>query len=169
MVERGKNIVRVFKRALFTYLVKRKAKKVRGRLYVNGYSAVTRVTEIGCNVHFNGLKVIGKGKLLIGDNFHSGTGCLIFTENHNYDQGKAIPYDDTFVIKEVIIQDNVWLGSNVILLPGTILSEGSIVQAGAVVSGNIPTGAIVGGNPGKVFKYRDLEHYFRLKGEQKFH
>ena len=35
--------------------------------------------------------------------------------------------------------------------------------------GDIPRCAIVGGNPAKVFKYRNIEHFDKLKAEGKFH
>lgn len=47
--------------------------------------------------------------------------------------------------------------------------EGAIIQAGAVVVKDIPPYAIAGGNPAKVFKYRDKEHYETLKAQGKFH
>ena len=47
------------------------------------------------------------------------------------------------------------------------IGEGAIIQAGAVVHGEIPPYAIVGGNPAKVFKYRDIEHFQKLKAEGK--
>lgn len=56
--------------------------------------------------------------MTIGDHFHSGRDCLIISPNHNYDAGNAIPYDDTFVYKDVMIEDNVWIGDRVIILGG---------------------------------------------------
>ena len=128
-----------------------------------------RSTILGQNPNFNGLTVVGHGEVIFGDNFHSGPGCLIITSNHNFDSGNAIPYDDTNIVKSVIINDNVWLGSRVIVLGGVEIGEGAIIQAGAVVVNNIPPCAIAGGNPAKVFKYRNKEHYFRLKEQKKFH
>ena len=55
------------------------------------------------------------------------------------------------------------------ILPGVKISEGSIIQAGSVVVNDIEKYAIAGGHPAKVFKYRDIEHYERLKSEKKFH
>lgn len=75
----------------------------------------------------------------------------------------------TYIYKNVEIGDCVWLGSRVIILPGTKIGEGAIIQAGSVVHGDIPECAIVGGNPAKVFKYRDIEHYKNLKELKKFH
>ena len=48
------------------------------------------------------------------------------------------------------------------------IGEGAIIQGGAVVHGEIPPLAIAGGNPAKVFKYRNKEHYEQLKKENKF-
>ncbi|WP_446925851.1 acyltransferase, partial [Klebsiella pneumoniae] len=95
-------------------------------------------------------------------------GCIILTENHNH-MGSAIPYDTTYIIKETIIEDNVWLGINVILLPGITIGERAIIQAGSVVVCDIPPLAIAGGHPAKVFSWRDKEHYYKLKNEKSFH
>lgn len=52
---------------------------------------------------------------------------------------------------------------------GVTIGEGAIIQAGAVVVSDIPPCAIAGGAPAKVFKYRNKEHYYKLKQEKKFH
>ena len=72
---------------------------------------------------------------------------------HNHDNGTKRPYDETVIHKDVIIEDNVWLGLNVVILPLVTVSEGAIIQAGSVVASNIPSCAIAGGHPAKVFKY----------------
>ena len=87
----------------------------------------TRHTELGDHVHFNGMWASGDGRLVIGDWFHSGDGLRIFTRNHNYDKGDAIPYDRTYIKKDVVIGDFVWIGAQVILLPGTTIGEGAII------------------------------------------
>lgn len=146
-----------------------KAQSVGKRFYCGGYSTVTSKTILGEKVSFNGMKIQGGGTVKIGDYFHSGTECLILSQNHNYDTGKAIPYDEEYICKDVEIGDFVWFGSRVIVLPGTKIGEGAIIQAGSVVHGEIPPYAIAGGNPAKVFKYRDIEHFKKLKEEGKFH
>jgi acetyltransferase-like isoleucine patch superfamily enzyme len=57
----------------------------------------------------------------------------------------------------------------VIVLPGVTIGEGAIIQAGSVVVKDIEKCAIAGGHPAKTFKYRDTEHYEKLKKEKKFH
>jgi len=54
-------------------------------------------------------------------------------------------------------------------LGGVRIGEGAIVQAGSVVVHDIPKCAIVGGNPAKVFKYRNKVHYYELKKAGRFH
>ena len=103
------------------------------------------------------------------ENFHSGAECMIITNIHNYDHGKAIPYDETYIEKNVKIENNVWLGSRVLILGGVTIGEGAIIQAGAVVVNNIPAYGIAGGSPAKVFKQRNIQHYEQLKKEEKFY
>ncbi|MFI3242531.1 MAG: hypothetical protein R3Y43_08200 [Alphaproteobacteria bacterium] len=54
------------------------------------------------------------------------------------------------------------------ILPGKKIGDGAIIQGGSVVHGEIPKYAIAGGNPAKVFKYRNKEHYDKLEKEAKF-
>ena len=101
--------------------------------------------------------------------FHSVIELLIIAQNHNYDGGQHIPYSSNdYIYKDIEIGDCVWIGSRVTILPGTKIGEGAIIQAGAVVHGEIPPLAIAGGNPAKVFKYRNKEHYEKLKANKKF-
>jgi acetyltransferase-like isoleucine patch superfamily enzyme len=158
-----------FKRNRYKNRVKRIINSYGSDLKVNGSTYLTKNTFLGSNVNFNGMRIHGKGRVTIGDNFHSGTDCMLITDIHNYDKGTAIPYDDTVISKDITIKDNVWLGNKVMILQGVTIEEGAIIQAGSVVVNNIPKYAIAGGHPAKVFKYRDINHYERLKNEKKFH
>jgi chloramphenicol O-acetyltransferase type B len=156
------------RKRLYEVSVRFAAAEVRGRLVVNGRSSVNRSTRLGKNVNMNGLRVAGTGPVTIGDNFHSGRGCLLITQNHDFDTGDAIPYGGTYRKEPIVIEDNVWLGARVIVLPGVRIGEGAIIQAGSVVVRDIPACAIAGGHPASVFKKRDEAHYYRLKAEGKF-
>ncbi len=139
-------------------------------LYVNFRSRVTRNTYLGCNVNFNGMHIRGRGRVTIGNNFHSGQDCLILTDSHKYDGGNAIPYDtEVSITRDVVIADNVWFGDRVLVLPGVHIGEGAIIQAGSVVVRDIEALGIAGGHPAKVFKWRDRANYANLKLAGKFH
>lgn len=49
----------------------------------------------------------GGGKVIIGNNFHSGPECLMICQSHNFDGGTKIPYDDTYIYKDITIEDQV--------------------------------------------------------------
>ena len=163
-----KKIKKKLRRYYWTRIVRKQAKEVKGKLNVNHKSKVNKITNLGNNINFNGLKIDGDGAVNIGDNFHSGQEILIMTRNHNY-EGNKIPYDETYIRKEINIEENVWIGSRVIIMGGITIGEGAIIATGAVVVKDVPKYAIVGGNPAKILKYRDIEHYEDLKTKQKFH
>lgn len=143
------------------------AKSIGKNFYCGGPSCVNRNTIIKDYVCFNGMYINGGGNVVFGSYFHSGIECMIITQNHDYDTGALIPYGKNYSYKDIIIDDFVWFGSRVTILPGTHIGEGAIIQAGSVVHGEIPPYAIVGGNPATVFKYRDKEHFERLKAQGK--
>lgn len=150
-----------------TIPVRRKVKRIGCDFLCGCQMKLTRQTEIGDHVALMGVSASGNGRLVFGDYVRAGEGLLIYTRNHNY-HGSALPYDTTYIPKDVIIDDCVWIGARVILLPGTHIGEGAIIQAGSVVHGEIPPLAIAGGNPAKVFSWRDREHYERLKKQNAF-
>lgn len=50
--------------------------------------------------------------------------------------------------------NDVWIASNVVILSGVKIGDGAVVGAGAVVTKDIPSYAIVAGNPCKTIRYR---------------
>ena len=164
-----KKINKYFRRKFYTYIVRKTAANAGNGLTVNGKSRVTPTSFLGNNVNFNNMLITGGGKVTIGDNFHSGIECQMITGYHNFDHGESIPYDSTYINKDIYIDDNVWLGNRVIILGGVHIGEGAIIQAGSVVVSDIQKYGIAGGHPAKVFSYRDKEHYEKLKSEKKFH
>lgn len=151
------------------FIILQYVKSHKNEIFVGGKTKLSRNTVLNRNPNFNGMIIAGNGKVVFGDNFHSGDGCLIITSNHNYITGKKIPYDETYIDRRVIIGDNVWFGARVIVLGGVTIGEGAIIQAGAVVIRSIPACAIAGGNPATVYFYRDNKRYYELKEKKLFH
>lgn len=62
----------------------------------------------------------------------------------------------TFFIefKQVVIENDVWLGYGAIIKDGIRIGDGAIVAAGSVVTKDVPPYAIVGGCPAKIIRYR---------------
>lgn len=145
-----------------------RAKKVGNNFTCGGYSIANKSTIIGDNTRFNGVEIEGSAEVIIGSHCQFGKDTIIISDNHNYDKGERIPFSDPCIMKGVKISDFCWIGARVMILPGTKIGEGAIIQGGAVVHGEIPPYAIAGDNPAKVFKYRDIEHFKKLKAEGKF-
>lgn len=163
------NLIHQYRMNKTTNNIRKTAKSCGELIRVNGYSYVNKNTILGNNINFNGMKIIGDGPVIIGNNFHSGEGCYIISQNHNYDYGNCIPYDSEYSIeKETVIEDNVWIGVGVIILAGVHIGEGAIIQAGSVVIGEIAPYCIAGGHPAIKFKERNINHYEKLKSEGKF-
>jgi len=72
--------------------------------------------------------------------------------------------------RDVILEEDVWIGANVVLLNGVKIGRGAVIAAGTVCRGKIPPYAIVAGNPAKVVGFRftpeqTLEHEAMLYPE----
>lgn len=102
--------------------------------------------EIGDGCGFSGT-VIGAGlHIKFGNNVRCGANTLITdTDWHtdDYRTGKD---------KEIIIEENVWLGYGVKVLKGVHIGKNSLVGANSVVTKDIPANVIAVGNPCKVIK-----------------
>lgn len=71
------------------------------------------------------------------------------TDSHQiYQDGIQINPDQA-----IVIENDVWIGSNCTLLKGTIIPEGSIVAAGSVISKKVEQEkSIITGSPLKILK-----------------
>lgn len=168
LLSKLKRFPRTIKLACIHRRVLRTVRSCKGKLCIGGKVQLTPNTELGYHCSFNGMIILGGGEVVIGDYFHSGVECMIITQNHNY-EGVEIPYDSTYIYKSIRIGDCVWFGNRVTVVGNVNIGEGAIIAAGAVVTKDVPPLAIVGGNPAKVLKYRDSEHYYQLKEQGKFH
>lgn len=91
----------------------------------------------------------------------------IYSADHRYFDGQALPYDQDELLKPVEIGENVWIGGDVIILPGVTIGEGAVVGAGSLVTKDVPPGHIVAGHPARTIKQRDQQHYTSLKSHQR--
>jgi acetyltransferase-like isoleucine patch superfamily enzyme len=54
--------------------------------------------------------------------------------------------------REIVIEDDAWIGFGAIILKGITIGKGAIVAAGSVVTKSVPANSIVAGNPAKIIK-----------------
>ena len=64
------------------------------------------------------------------------------------------------------IEVYVWVGRRCIILPGVTIGKGAVIAAGSVVVKDVEPFAVVGGNPAKFIKYRNIERFEQLEKEE---
>jgi acetyltransferase-like isoleucine patch superfamily enzyme len=116
--------------------------------------------EVGDYVSLNkgAILMASESRILIGNKVMFGPNVIVVGGDHNtslvgrfmYDVHEKRPQDD----QDVIIEDDVWVGSRAIILKGVTVGRGSIIAAGAVVNKNILPYSIVGGIPAKRISIR---------------
>jgi len=62
----------------------------------------------------------------------------------------------------LIIEDEVWIGTNALMLFGITVGKGAVIAAGTVVTRDVPPYAIAGGNPARVIKYRFPDEIIKI-------
>lgn len=112
-----------------------------------------------------GTRVSAKiNKIIIGSFCSIASGVVMQEYYHKYDRittyyvNKNIFGEkteiDIFSKGSIVIEDDVWIGSNSVILSGVTVGRGSIIGAGSVVTRDIPRYSIVAGNPAKIIKNR---------------
>ena len=166
---------------LLSFFVKKIMRKCGKNVYLRPLSSDFKGLEnlsIGDNSILPKKTVIycTNAELNIGNNVIFGPAPTIITGDHRVDViGKFIcdsheklPQND----KPVFIEDDVWIGCNVVILKGCRIGRGSIVAAGSVLNKIYPPYSIIAGVPAKVIKYRFtveqvLEHELLLYPPEK--
>jgi maltose O-acetyltransferase len=93
---------------------------------------------------------LGGGEIRIGNNVLIGPSVRLYTPTHALDiVERRAGYE---YVLPITIEDDVWLGGNVVVCPGVTIGAGSIVGAGSVVTKDIPAGVIAVGNPARVVR-----------------
>lgn len=73
------------------------------------------------------------GRISIGENVMIGPKCSLFAENHNFSDLEKTIKSQGVNSKGIIIEDDCWIGSNVIILDGVTIGKGSVIGAGTIV------------------------------------
>jgi len=130
-----------------------------------------RTIEVGDDVSIGAGSILmaSESKIIIGNKVMFGPNVMVIGGDHNtsvvgrfmYDVKEKRPEDDL----DVIIEDDVWVGSGATILKGVKVGRGSVIAAGAVVNREVLPYTIVGGIPAKEISTRFNELEAILKHE----
>jgi putative colanic acid biosynthesis acetyltransferase WcaF len=101
-------------------------------------------TWIGENVWIDNLTHIK-----IGANVCISQGAYLLTGNHDY---RRSSFD--LIVKEIIIEDGVWIGAKSTVCPGVVCKTHSVLAVGSVATKNLEPYTVYQGNPGSSVKER---------------
>ena len=110
--------------------------------------------ELGENSSI-GINAVVPGDIKIGKNVMMGPDCYIFNTNHKFDRIDIPMIEQGHTCrKQNIIEDDVWIGRQVIFTPGRLVKKGSIIAAGTVLCKDFDEYSIIGGNPSRLIRKR---------------
>lgn len=116
-------------------------------LVMGDYSSIGPHGYVGCS-----------GKIIIGSNVMFGPKCSLFAENHVFGDTNQTIKSQGVEQSGIIIEDDCWIGSNVIILDGVRIGRGSVIGAGTIVTKDIPAGSIVVDKRNKLIRERSAEN-----------
>lgn len=82
--------------------------------------------------------------------------------NHQHNCFSTYPFKVKFLGEKVealtkgkiVVKDDVWIGNDVTIMSGVTIGQGAVIGACSVVTKDVPSYAIVAGNPAMIVKYR---------------
>jgi acetyltransferase-like isoleucine patch superfamily enzyme len=112
---------------------------------------------IGDNCRINGAYIHAQKGITIGNNCVIASGVTILDSNGHQllSSDRTKERDEP---KEIIIEDNVWIGLNAVILKGTLIGKNSVVSTSSVVKGTFSSNTLISGNPAVAVKKLDIKN-----------
>ena len=108
--------------------------------------------RIGCR---STIMTMGNSKFIMKRGCLTAEGLVVVTSNHRQHIGQFLQgNNEDNEYKDIIVEEDVWIGINVTLLAGAHIGRGAIIGACSVVTKEIPPYAVAVGNPAKVIKFK---------------
>jgi len=97
------------------------------------------------------------GPVTIGNDIRLAQNITLSGLNHNYTDVDLPIHVQGVSTAPIVIEDETWIGANVVVLAGVIIGKHSIVAAGSVVTKDVPAYSVAVGNPARVLKKYNSE------------
>lgn len=115
---------------------------------------------IGKNSYINGGDIIASknAKIVIGDNCLISYNVHLRTDMHEYKYKNVLINQQGHTEKDIIVEEDCWIGFGAQIMPGVTVGRGAIIGAGAVLTKDAePYGIYIGVPAGKI-KERTASH-----------
>ena len=110
--------------------------------------------EIGDEVGVaDGVDLYSQDKIILGYRAIISQRSFICTGTHNFNL-----HGHPLTTKPIVINDYAWVAAEAFIGPGVNVGEGAVIGARSVVFKNIEPWTVVGGNPAKFIKNRELRN-----------
>lgn len=151
------HIVAIVKKIFYKIIYGNHIKFGKGVTFRKGFSLVIEDganVEIGSGTFFNNYcSINAKKNIKIGENCLFGESVKIYDHNHVFKNKNILIKDQGFKTGYIKIENNCWIGSNVIILKDVEIGENSIIAAGEIVRKNIDSDSIFLNNESKKINY----------------
>ena len=97
----------------------------------------------------------GQGGVHIGDRVYTSPMTQLIAVNHMFEDPHKPFIEQGITAQGIVVEDDVWLGANVVITDGVRIGRGAVVAAGAVVTQDVPPHTIVGGVPARIIREID--------------
>lgn len=98
----------------------------------------------------SGVTMLDGAAITIGNNVMVGPNVQFYTASHSLNHLERRQWQT--YCKPIVVEDDVWIGGNVVINQGVTIGARSVVAANAVVNRDVPPDTLVGGTPAKVIK-----------------
>lgn len=101
------------------------------------------------------IMTMGESRFVMKRGCLTAEGLVVITSNHRQHLGQFLSgRNEDNEYKDIIVEEDVWIGINVTLLAGAHIGRGAIIGACSVVTKAIPPYAVAVGNPARVIRFK---------------
>ncbi|GAA4270099.1 DapH/DapD/GlmU-related protein [Hyunsoonleella aestuarii] len=97
------------------------------------------------------------GPVTIGNDIRLAQNITLSGLNHNYEDITLPIHEQGVSTSPIVIEDETWIGANVVVVAGVTIGKHSIVAAGSIVTKDVPPYSVAVGNPARIIKQYNFE------------
>ncbi len=97
------------------------------------------------------------GPVTLGNQVILAQNVVLSGLNHGYADVTRPIRQQPVTTREIVVEDECWIGANAVVTAGVRIGRHSVVAAGSVVTRDVPPFSVVGGNPARVLKRYEAE------------